>query len=75
MQKDPCRRFTLGFTIENTRMSFWFSDRSQILVSEPFNFITVSVTLRLKQSAILTSHAESRTIHTLLPRSDVRRAA
>lgn len=75
METDPRRRFTLGFTIENTRMRFWFSDRSQILVSEPFNFITVSVPLRLNPSAILTLHTGSRTIHTLLPRSDVRRAA
>lgn len=41
MRIDPCRRFTFGFTIENVGMKLWFSDRSQILVSEIFNFVTV----------------------------------
>ncbi|KAJ3557298.1 hypothetical protein NM688_g1546 [Phlebia brevispora] len=37
LRKDPCRRFTLGFTIENTTMRLWYCDRSQIVCSEPFN--------------------------------------
>ena len=42
MQEDPRRRFVLGFTSENSSMKLWFCDRSQVIVSEPFNFITVS---------------------------------
>lgn len=42
MRFDPSRRFALGFTIENTNMRLWFCDRVQPLVSEAFNFITVS---------------------------------
>ncbi|KAJ3559366.1 hypothetical protein NM688_g392 [Phlebia brevispora] len=39
MRRDPCRRFTFGFTIENTNMKLWFCDRAQLLCSTPFNFI------------------------------------
>lgn len=42
MKVDARRRFVYGFTIENTDMRLWYGDRAQILVSEPFNFITVS---------------------------------
>lgn len=42
MRSDPCRRSTLGVTIENTQMRLWFSCRSVLVVSKPFNFITVS---------------------------------
>ncbi|KAJ3541551.1 hypothetical protein NM688_g6067 [Phlebia brevispora] len=38
--QDPRRRFIYAFTIENATMRFWFCDRTQIVVSEPFNFIT-----------------------------------
>ncbi|KAF7797922.1 hypothetical protein EIP86_009129 [Pleurotus ostreatoroseus] len=40
MQNDPRRRFLHSFTIENKRMRLWFCDRTRILVSEPFEFIT-----------------------------------
>ncbi|KAF7790445.1 hypothetical protein EIP86_001400 [Pleurotus ostreatoroseus] len=40
MNRDPRRRFTFGYTIENATMRLWYYDRSQIVVSEPFNFIT-----------------------------------
>ncbi|KAJ3524187.1 hypothetical protein NM688_g8604 [Phlebia brevispora] len=40
MRTDPRRRFTFGFTIENTNMKLWFCDRSQILFTTPFNFIS-----------------------------------
>ncbi|KAL4074509.1 hypothetical protein V8B97DRAFT_1868896 [Scleroderma yunnanense] len=40
MRSDPCRRSTLGVTIENTQMRLWFTCRSVLVVSEPFNFIT-----------------------------------
>lgn len=41
MRYDPRRRFAFGFTIENYGMRLWFRDRSQIIVSRRFNFITV----------------------------------
>lgn len=42
MGQDPRRRFTYGFTVVDTSMSLWYCDRSQILASEPFNFVSVS---------------------------------
>ena len=42
MREDVRRRFTFGYTMENTQMRLWFASRSDILVSEPFNFIVVS---------------------------------
>lgn len=42
MHDDPRRRFVHAFTIENTTTRLWFASRSEILVSEPFNFMTVS---------------------------------
>ncbi len=42
MYQDPRRRFTYGYTIEDTSMKLWFCDRSQLLVSTPYDFITVS---------------------------------
>jgi hypothetical protein len=41
MVEDPRRRFVFAFTIENTVMRVWMASRSDILVSQPFNFITV----------------------------------
>lgn len=41
MQVDPRRRFVLGFTIENATMTLWFLDRVQLVISTPFNFLTV----------------------------------
>ncbi|KAL4068805.1 hypothetical protein V8B97DRAFT_1872938 [Scleroderma yunnanense] len=40
MRSDPCRRSTLGVTIENTQMRLWFTCRSVLVVSESFNFVT-----------------------------------
>ncbi|KAI5993502.1 hypothetical protein EDD15DRAFT_2529998 [Pisolithus albus] len=40
MRSDPCRRSTLGVTIEDTHMRFWFTCRAITLVSEPFDFFT-----------------------------------
>lgn len=41
LRDDPTSRFTFGFTIENTDMRYWFFDRSNIIVSEAFNFMLV----------------------------------
>ena len=43
MRDDPTRRFVVGYTIENTDMRLWFGSRTDALVTEPFNFIRVSV--------------------------------
>ncbi|KAF7799143.1 hypothetical protein EIP86_010374 [Pleurotus ostreatoroseus] len=40
MIRDFRRRFVFGFTMQNDAMRFWFYDRSKILTSQPFNFIT-----------------------------------
>ncbi|GJE95037.1 hypothetical protein PsYK624_112160 [Phanerochaete sordida] len=40
MQEDARRRFVFGFTIENVSMRLWFLSRSEVLVSEAFNFMT-----------------------------------
>ena len=50
MQEDPERRFVYGFTIEDTRMRIWFGNRSEMLVSFPFDFITVRRILALSES-------------------------
>ncbi|KAI0700876.1 hypothetical protein BC835DRAFT_1411725 [Cytidiella melzeri] len=42
MQEDPRRRFVFAFTIENTQMRAWMANRSDVVVSEPFNFIQAS---------------------------------
>lgn len=42
LQEDERRRFTLGFTIEQNSMRLWYVNRSDIFVSEAFNFISVS---------------------------------
>lgn len=41
MQRDPCRRFTFGITIENTHMRVWLSNRSTITMAEDFDFFEV----------------------------------
>lgn len=43
MHFDPSRRFTFAYTIEDTNMRLWFCDRAQIVASEAFNFIKVSL--------------------------------
>ena len=41
LRDDPCRRFTFGFTIEDHTMRIWFASRADILVSAPFDFMSV----------------------------------
>lgn len=49
MREDATRRFTFAFTIENRTMRLWFASRSEILVSESFDFMDVRID-------ILTTH-------------------
>ncbi|KAJ3529562.1 hypothetical protein NM688_g7838 [Phlebia brevispora] len=37
---DPRRRFVFGYSIENMAMRLWFCDRTQLVASPIFNFIT-----------------------------------
>ena len=46
MEENPMRRFVYGFTVEDTRMRLWYCDRAHIIASTPFDFVTVSVSLR-----------------------------
>lgn len=46
MCRDPRRRFTFAYTVEDTSMRLWYCDRGQIVVSDAFNFITVSSVYR-----------------------------
>jgi hypothetical protein len=60
MREDARRRFTFGITIEDTQTRFWFTSRSVILVSTPFDFMTVSVSqlsFGLSTNAHLQDHA------------------
>ncbi|KAF7799146.1 hypothetical protein EIP86_010377 [Pleurotus ostreatoroseus] len=45
MRHDPRRRFVIGFTIINCDMRLWYCDRSQLLASQPFNFISDHITV------------------------------
>ncbi|KAI0916700.1 hypothetical protein AcV5_003114 [Taiwanofungus camphoratus] len=40
MREDPRRRFTFGLTIEDTNTRLWFCSRAEIMVTQPFNFMT-----------------------------------
>lgn len=42
IRRNPRRRFVYGFTLEDSRMRLWYCDRSQIVCSHSFNFISVS---------------------------------
>lgn len=55
LREDPRRRFALAYTIEDAEMRLWFCNRSEMLVSTTFNFITVSHVLRLIVSPLSTS--------------------
>ena len=35
---DPLRRYTLGITIENTTLRFWYCDRATFLASDAIDF-------------------------------------
>ncbi|KAF7790467.1 hypothetical protein EIP86_001422 [Pleurotus ostreatoroseus] len=39
MRDEPRRRFVYGFTIENCRMRLWYIDRSEVVVSSPFDIM------------------------------------
>ncbi|GJE97385.1 hypothetical protein PsYK624_136020 [Phanerochaete sordida] len=39
MRDDVRRRFAFGYTIENTTMRLWFCNRSEFIVSLPFDFM------------------------------------
>lgn len=45
IQRDARRRFTYGFAVEDNKMTLWYCDRRQIIASEPFDFIKVSLCL------------------------------
>ena len=42
MLKDPRRRFTYGYTIEYSEMRLWYCDRANIVMSQAFDFTSVS---------------------------------
>ncbi|KAJ3555180.1 hypothetical protein NM688_g2718 [Phlebia brevispora] len=39
IERDPRRRFVYAFTVEDATMRLWYCDRSQVVVSDPFNFV------------------------------------
>ena len=41
--EDPMRRFTFAFTVADTNMRLWFASRSEILASQAFDFVNVSI--------------------------------
>ena len=41
MYRDPRRRFTYGFSVEDGGMRLWFCDRAGIVVSDYFEFFSV----------------------------------
>ena len=41
MRDDPRRRFVYGFSIDDCKMRLWFASRSDVIVSEPFDFMKV----------------------------------
>ena len=40
---DPCRRFTLGATVDGTCVRLWIYNRSMLIASESFDFNMVSI--------------------------------
>lgn len=42
MRSDPRRRFSLGMTIEKTKMRVWLCHHSATVVCEALDFVTVS---------------------------------
>lgn len=45
MRDDPMRRFCYGYTVEYSTMKLWYFDRSELVVSEEFDYMTVSLLL------------------------------
>lgn len=41
LRDDPRRRFVLGLSIEGVKMRLWFCSRSDVFVTEPFDFMKV----------------------------------
>ena len=41
MLEDPRRRFTFGFSAEDTNMTLWYCDRTNFVATDSFNFVTV----------------------------------
>jgi hypothetical protein len=41
LRNDPSRRFTFAFTIENRSMRIYFASRSTVVVTQPFDFLSV----------------------------------
>lgn len=66
MRNDPCRRFTFGFTIENREMRIWYTSRADILVSSPFDFMSVRVFIPQLLFS-LNVHTGPNTPHQVLP--------
>ena len=43
MFEDPRRRFTYGYTIDCSEMRLWYCDRASIVMSQAFDFTSVSL--------------------------------
>ena len=56
MNVDHRRRFAFGVTIENTDTRIWFCCRQIVLVTRPFDFMRVSLGLRLLLLCTFTHH-------------------
>lgn len=41
MREDPRRRFTFGMTIEDSEMRLWYVSRTDVTVTQAFDFLTV----------------------------------
>lgn len=55
MREDARRRFTFGFTIENTYMRLWYASRADLFVSHNFDFMKVHSALCVLRYFIFTS--------------------
>lgn len=51
LRNDPSRRFSVGYSIENTSMRIWRCDRSDIVSSEEFDFKKVRYVTVLRKIA------------------------
>ncbi|KAI0054374.1 hypothetical protein BV25DRAFT_1778958, partial [Artomyces pyxidatus] len=56
---DPCRRFVIGMTVENTSVRIWFCCRAAVLVSRAIDFnLHFSYFVRFIASLTFASEAE-----------------
>lgn len=53
---DPCRRFTLGLTIENRSLRLWKLSRGAFLKSRPFDFLKVRASIPFPSIVVYTLH-------------------